>query len=306
MVQTFMNRIVLACVTLAVAAPATATPPRLPVAFESRMVVKPGATIFVQVGGAGDPVVLLHGYVESGDMWGPLALELAKRHTVIVPDLRGLGRSSRPAGGYDKKSQVHDIRAVIEAVGFDRAAVVGHDLGGAVAYAYAARHPEKVSRLIFMEAPLPGAGPWKDVVSMPALWHWHFGGPDAERLVQGRERIYFDHFWRFAADPSRISDETRDHYAAQYAAPGAIRAGFAQFAAFNQDAEDNAILSRTKLLMPVLAIGGETAFGALPATFMRAVATDVREVVVERTDHWPLDKNPAAVVPLVRDFIDGR
>ena len=305
MLQTFI-RIVLACVALGVAVPAMATPPRLPVAFESRMVETAGATIFVQVGGAGDPVVLLHGYVESGDMWGPLALELAKRHTVIVPDLRGLGRSSRPAGGYDKKTQAHDIRTVIEAVGFDRAAVVGHDLGGIVAYAYAALYPEKVSRLVFMEAPVPGVGPWKDVVSMPALWHWHFGGPDAERLVQGRERIYFDHFWRFAADPSKINDQTRDHYAAQYAAAGAMRAGFAQFAAFNQDAEDNAVLSRTKLLMPVLAIGGETAFGALPGTFMRAVATDVREVVVERTGHWLLEENSTAIVPLVRDFIDGQ
>jgi pimeloyl-ACP methyl ester carboxylesterase len=239
-------------------------------------------------------------------MWGPLASELVKRHTVIAPDLRGLGRSSRPVNGYDKKTQARDIRAVIEALGFDRAAIVGHDLGGAVAYAYAAQYPEKLTRLVFLEAPIPGVGPWKDVTSMPALWHWHFGGPDAERLVQGRERIYFDHFWRFAADPSGISDEVRDHYAAQYAAVGAMRAGFAQFAAFDQDAEDNVILSRTKLAMPVLAVGGETAFGVLPAAFMRAVATDVREVVIPRTGHWLLEENSAAIVPLVRDFIDGR
>jgi pimeloyl-ACP methyl ester carboxylesterase len=301
-----MFRILLAGLALTIATPVIAAEPKLPVAFKSQTVATPGATIFVQVGGTGDPVVLLHGYVESGDMWGPLASELVKRHTVIVPDLRGLGRSSRPSGGYDKKTQAQDIRAVVEALGFDRAAVVGHDLGGTVAYAYAAQYPEKVSRLVFMEAPVAGVGPWKDVTAMPALWHWHFGGFEAERLVQGRERIYFDHFWRFAADPSKISDETRDHYAAQYAAPGAMRAGFSQFAAFNQDAEDNVILSRTKLSMPVLAIGGETAFGPLPGIFMRAVATDVREVVVARTGHWLLEENPAAIVSLVRDFIDGQ
>jgi pimeloyl-ACP methyl ester carboxylesterase len=291
---------------LAIVTPAIAAPPELPVGFTSRMVATPGASLFVQVGGSGEPVLLLHGYVESGDMWGPLATELVKRYTVIVPDLRGLGRSSRPARGYDKKTQAQDIRAVVEALGFDRATVVGHDLGGAVAYAYAAQYPDKVTRLIFMEAPVPGVGPWKDVVAMPVLWHWHFGGPDAERLVQGRERIYFDHFWKFAADPSKIDEKTRDHYAAQYAAPGVMRAGFAQFAAFTRDAEDNAILSRKKLSMPVLAIGGERAFGAFPGAFMRAVATDVQEVVIPNTGHWLLEENPDAIVPLVRDFIDGQ
>jgi len=301
-----MFKIALATLALAIATPAAAEQPRLPAGFESRMIATPGAALFVQVGGTGDPVVLLHGYVESGDMWGPLASALAKHHTVIVPDLRGLGRSSRPADGYDHKTQAQDIRAVVETLGFDRAAVVGHDLGGVVAYAYAAQYPAKVTRLVFMEAPVPGVGPWKEVAAMPALWHWYFGGPDAERLVQGRERIYFDHFWKFAADPSKIDEETRDHYAAQYAAPGAMRAGFAQFAAFTQDAKDNAVLSQTKLSMPVLAIGGEKAFGAYPGAFMRAVATDVREVVIPKTGHWLLDENPDVTVPLVRDFIDGR
>jgi pimeloyl-ACP methyl ester carboxylesterase len=297
----------LAALALMLLAPpaALAHPPGLPASFEARTIATPGAELFVQVGGSGSPVVLLHGYAESGDMWGPLAADLAKHHTVIVPDLRGLGRSSRPAEGYDKKTEARDIRAVVEALGFDQAAVVGHDLGGIVAYAYAAQYPAKVTRLVFMEAPIPGVGPWGDVVTMPALWHWNFGGPDMERLVQGRERIYFDHFWRFAADPSKIEDETRDHYAAQYAAPGAMRAGFAQFAAFAQDAKDNAVLGHSKLTMPVLAVGGEKAFGAYVGAFMRNVALDVREVVMPDTGHWLMEENPAATVALVRDFIDG-
>ncbi|WP_342237870.1 alpha/beta fold hydrolase [Inquilinus sp. OTU3971] len=282
-----------------------AAPPSLPSTFQSRLVDVGGASIFVQVGGSGSPVVLLHGYVESGDMWGPLAKELASSHTVIVPDLRGLGRSSRPGGGYDKKTEAQDIHSVVTDLGFDEVAIVGHDLGGIVAYAYAAQYPGKVTRLVFMEAPIPGVGPWTEVATMPALWHWYFGGPDAERLVAGRERIYFDHFWRFAADPSRIDDETRDHFASQYATPGAMRAGFAQFAAFAQDARDNQILGREQLTVPVLAIGGEAAFGSYPAAFMRAVASDVRGVVLPDTGHWLMEERPDVVVPLIRDFIDA-
>lgn len=286
--------------------PAFGEAPALPEIFRSQSVHTGDAEIFVQYAGSGSPVVLLHGYVESGDMWGPLARELVRNHTVIVPDLRGLGRSSKPPDGYDKKTEARDIRAVVTALGFDEVTVVGHDLGGIVAYAYAAQYPDKVKQLVFMEAPVPGVGPWDEVAAMPALWHWYFGGPDAERLVEGRERIYFDHFWRFAAHPAKISEETRDHFARQYALPGAMRAGFAQFAAFKQDAKDNLVLSRVKLSMPVLAIGGEAAFGAYPAAFMRAVANDVREIVLPDTGHWLMEERPEAVVPLIRDFIDGR
>ena len=303
-----MTQFALAAValTLAAAAPAAAEPPGLPAGFERRVIAVPGAEIFVQSGGAGDPVVLLHGHPESGDMWGPLAAALARDHTVIVPDLRGLGRSSRPPDGYDARTQAGDIRAVVQALGFDRAVLVGHDLGGIVAYAYAVRYPDAVSRLVFMEAPIPGVGPWDEVLAIPALWHWNFGGPDAERLVAGRERIYFDHFWNaFAADPAKIGDDTRDHYAAQYAAPGGMRAAFAQFAAFGQDARDNAMPGQGTLAMPVLAVGGEKAFGAYPAAFMRSVASDVKAVVLPGTGHWLMEEAPDATVALVRGFIDG-
>ncbi|HEY9345581.1 MAG TPA: alpha/beta hydrolase, partial [Inquilinus sp.] len=186
------------------------------------------------------------------------------------------------------------------------ATLVGHDLGGIVAYAYAARYPGKVTRLAFLEAPIPGVGPWEEVKAVPALWHWNFGGPDAERLVAGRERIYLDHFWNaFAVDPSKIGDEVRDHYAAQYAAPGGMRAAFAQFAAFAEDARQNEGADGRKLTIPVLAVGAEHAFGPYPAMFMRSVATDVRAVVIPGTGHWLMEENPDATVALLRDFIDG-
>src|SRR5438128_1766546 len=201
--------------------------PSLPAAFESRTVTSPeGADIFVRFGGSGPVVVLLHGYAETSDSWGPLAAELSRRYSVVVPDLRGMGRSSRPAAGYDKKTQAADIRAVVIALGYDRTSVVSHDIGIMVAYAYAARYPDKVERLVVMDAPIPGVAPWDDIVRNPALWHFSFHGPDAERLVAGRERIYLDRIWNaFSADPKKPDEATRAFYAAQYAQPGRCAPG---------------------------------------------------------------------------------
>src|SRR6266446_8248497 len=164
-----------------------AAQPALPSTFKSQIVHSPaGADIFVRSAGTGPVVVLIHGYAETSDSWAPLATELVKTYTVVVPDLRGIGSSSRPAGGYDKKTQAADIRAVVMALGHDRASVISHDIGIMVAYAYAARYPDKVERLVVMDAPIPGIAPWDDIVRNPALWHFSFNGPDAERLVQGR------------------------------------------------------------------------------------------------------------------------
>lgn len=199
-----------------------AAQPSLPSTFRSQTVASPeGADIFVRSGGSGPVVVLLHGYAETSDSWAPLAAELVKTYTVVVPDLRGIGHSSRPAGGYDKKTQAADIRAVVMALGHDRASVISHDIGIMVAYAYAARYPDKVERLVVMDAPIPGIAPWDDIVRNPALWHFSFNGPDAERLVQGRERIYLDRIWNaFSGDPRKPDEATRAYYAAQYAQPG--------------------------------------------------------------------------------------
>lgn len=302
-------RCALAAFTLGCALIAQAGIVPFPENFKTRMVSTPdGAEIFVRSGGTGPAaVVLLHGYGDTGDMWGPLAVELAKDHRVIVPDLRGMGKSSHPAAGYDKKTQAGDIRAVVVALGADHTAVVAHDIGNMVAYAYAASYPGKVDRLVLMDAPVPGVGPWDEILKTPLLWHFNFGGPDAERLVQGRERIYLDRFWNeFAAHPDRIDEATRNHYAALYAQPGAMRSGFAQFQAFTKDAEDNRVFLKEKLTMPVLAVGGEKSFGPVMAVVMRAAATDVREAIVADSGHWVIDENEVATVALVSGFLRER
>jgi pimeloyl-ACP methyl ester carboxylesterase len=276
-----------------------------PAGFATREVSVNGARIHVRSGGTGPAVVLVHGYGETGDMWGPLAVDLARDHRVIVPDLRGLGLSSKPAGGFDKKTQAGDIAAVMDALGVRRADVVAHDIGNMVAYAFAALHPMRVRSLVVIDAPLPGVGPWEEFIRNPSLWHFRFGGPDMERLVAGRERIYLDRLWNdFSATPAGFGNAAREHYARLYAMPGAMRAGFAQFAAFDQDVLDNqAFLARGKLSMPVLALGGERSLGPMMATVMRFVASDVRQAIVPGSGHWIMEENPVATVMLVRAFI---
>ena len=250
-------------------------------------------------------MVLLHGYGETGDMWAPLAAKLARDHTVIVPDLRGMGLSERPAGGYDKKTQGQDIAGMLDALKVDKVDLVTHDIGNMVGYAFAAQHPDRVSKFVLIDAPLPGVGPWDDIIRNHALWHFSFYGPDAERLVKGRERIYLDRFWNeFSADPKNFDEESREHYAALYARPGAMHAGFEQFKAFDQDAADNkAFVAAGKLTMPILAVGGEKSFGPTMAVVMRAAATNVTEGIVPHSGHWVMEENPAATIKLVADFL---
>jgi pimeloyl-ACP methyl ester carboxylesterase len=276
-----------------------------PANFGTENVITNGTQIYVRVGGAGPAVVLLHGYGETGEMWAPLAAQLARDHLVIAPDLRGLGLSSRPAGGYDKKNQAEDVAGVLGSLKIDKVDLVTHDIGNMVGYAFAAQHPERVKKFVIIDAPLPGIGPWDDIIRSHALWHFSFYGPDAERLVKGRERIYLDRFWNeFSADPKKFDEASRKHYAKLYAAAGAMHAGFEQFKAFDQDAADNKVfVAKGMLTMPVLAIGGEKSFGPMMGTVMRAAATNVQTAVVPNSGHWVMEENPAATIKLIEDFL---
>ncbi len=288
--------------------PASADVLPFPSTFKSETVATNGTDLFVRVGGKGPAVVLLHGYGETGDMWAPLAAALAADHEVIVPDLRGMGLSAHPAGGYDKATQARDIAGILAKLHVDHYALVTHDIGNMVGFALATQQPDHVTKFALLDAPVPGVGPWEEILKNPLLWHFRFGGPDMERLVAGRERIYLDRFWNeFSANPARFDEASREHYARLYALPGAMHSGFAQFAAFDQDAVDNRawLASGHKLTMPVLAIGGEKSFGPTMATVMRAAATDVTQGVVPDAGHWLMEEQPQATVDMIVPFLKG-
>ncbi|MGC3962183.1 MAG: alpha/beta hydrolase [Rhodocyclaceae bacterium] len=277
-----------------------------PNGFRTQDISSNGTTIHVRVGGSGPAVVLLHGYGDTGDMWAPLAADLMRDHTVIAPDLRGMGLSAVATDGFTKKNEAEDIAGVMDALKVQQAVVVGHDIGNMVAFAFAEAHPDRTTRLIMMDAPVPGVGPWDDILKSPLLWHFRFGGPDMERLVAGRERIYLDRFWNeFSADPVHFPEETRRHYAALYARPGRMHAGFMQFAAFDQDAADNRqSVARGRLQMPVLAIGGDHSLGATMAHIMRFAADDVHQVVIANSGHWLMEEQTAPTIAAIRAFVD--
>jgi pimeloyl-ACP methyl ester carboxylesterase len=288
------------------ATPALARIEPFPTSFHTQTVQTNGTSLYVRIGGRGPAVVLLHGFGDTGDMWAPLAAILVKNHTVIVPDLRGMGLSAHPDIGYTKKNQAVDIAGVMDALKVPTADLVTHDIGNMVGYALAAQYPARFTRWVVIDAPLPGIGDWDNIIRSPLLWHFNFRGPDEERLVQGRERIYLDRFWNeLSADPKAIDEDTRQHYADLYAQPHAIHDAFEQFGAFNQDAVDNkALLAKGgKISMPVFAIGAEKSFGTAQADVLRFVASNVTGGIVPKSGHWIMEENPQAAIKLVTEFL---
>lgn len=238
-----------------------------------------GLNLHYMTTGRGPAVVLLHGYAQTSRMWRPLMARLAATFTVIAPDLPGIGGSAIPPDGLDMTRAATRMHALVRSLGINNAAVVGHDIGLMVAYAYAAQFPSEVERLV---AFLPGVEGWEAIYNHPAIWHFRFNGVTPESPVQGRERAYFEHFWNeFAADRTRsISEADRQAYAAAYARPGRMRAGWAYFVSFQQAASDFARFSQTKLSMPVLSIGGEKANGDALGRQVTLVASNARSVTL--------------------------
>jgi len=265
-----------------------------------------GVRLHYLTAGKGEPVILLHGYAENSHMWRPFMVELAKTRLVIAPDLRGFGQSSKPDGGYDKKTMAQDVHALASSLGFKQASVVGHDIGLMVAYAYAAQYPTEVDRIILMDAFLPGVGDWTTVWLLRDLWHFHFYGETPLKLVAGRERIYFEHFWNdFAADPKHsIPEADRRFYARAYAQPGAMRAGFEVFRAFEQDAKDFAEFAQNKLTIPMLVLTGEKASGNFLIEQARLVDSNVDGVVIKGSGHWLMEEASRQVIPQLVAFIN--
>ncbi len=288
----------------AIARPQTTT--QFAPGFTAHTVQAGGRTIYYRIGGRGPAVLLIHGYGDTGTMWAALAPVLATTHTVIVPDLPGLG-NSRPESAtaqYDKASVARSIHALMQQLHIGREAVVGHDIGLMVAYAYAAQYRGEVTRLALMDAPIPGVGPWQTVLLLPGTWHFHFYGPYAEQLTAGRERIYFDWLWnRFALHPERISNAERTAIATSYAQPGNMRVGFAYFAGFDKDAQEDVAFAKTPLQIPLLAMGGAKSMGALMPGFAKAVAVNVRSSVIPDSGHWLMDENPHATIAALSAFL---
>jgi pimeloyl-ACP methyl ester carboxylesterase len=264
-----------------------------------------GVKLHYLTAGKGPAVILLHGYTQTSRMWRPIMPLLAEKFTVIAPDLPGIGDSEIPKSGLDMKSAAISIHGLVKSLGIEKARVVGHDIGLMVAYAYAAQFPAETEKLVVMDAFLPGVAGWEDVYNNPRIWHFRFNGPTPEVLVRGRERTYFDYFWNdFAADKTHsLPEADRVAYAAAYARPGRMHAGWEYFVSFQQAAKDFAELSKTKLTMPVLAIGGEKANGVVLGEQMKIVATNATMLVLKDCGHWVLEEKPKETTEALIKFL---
>ncbi|HEX4027882.1 MAG TPA: alpha/beta hydrolase [Rhizomicrobium sp.] len=293
-----------ALIALIVTVPAFAVEP-FPASFKTQTIKTNGTELYVRVGGQGPAMVLLHGFGDTGDMWAPIAAKLVASHTVIAPDLRGMGLSAHPDTGYTKANEARDIAGVMDTLKVDKAQLVTHDIGNMVGYALAAQYRARITRWVVIDAPLPGVGNWAAQLSNPKAWHFNFYGPDEERLVAGRERIYLDRFYdELSAHPEKIDEATRVHYANLYARPHAMHDAFEQFKAFPQDGVDNrGFRAKGKLTIPVLALGGEKSYGLKMKTELDDVAGNVQGGVIADSGHWIMEENPQGTTRLVLGFL---
>ncbi len=275
--------------------------------------IEPGLRLHYVTAGSGQrTIVLLHGFPQTWWQWRRVVPAfVAAGYRVVAPDYRGAGHSWRPAGGYDKRTMAEDIyRLTRDHLGIaDPIALVGHDIGLMIAYAYAQAHRNDVSHLVVVDAPLPGTAVFARLRSDPRVWHFAFHGARdvSEMLVAGRERSYLQAFFNARVfDPSAISGRDLDSYAGAYSAPGAMRAGFEVYRAFDQDAQDNrdALRQNGKLTVPVLAVGGAiSTSGPYVEEMMREVAETVRGLRVPRSAHWIAEENPRAFTEGVLGFL---
>jgi len=283
------------------------TAPLFAQTVQSRFATVNGVRLHYLEAGTGSPIILLHGFGETSHMWLPLIPKLAVNHTVIAPDLRGSGESGVPDSGYNKVTMARDIHALVQMRGWTSVRIVGHDIGLMAAYAYAALYPQETERVVLMDAFIPGVGNWQSVWLLRDLWHFHFYGKTPLALVQGRERIYLDHFWNdFAADPTHsIPESDRRLYTATYARPRHVWAGMEWFRAFERDGKELGELAKTPVTMPMLVLSGEKAGGQFLIEQGRLVDTNVEGVVVRGSGHWLMEEAPDQVIPALVKFLNN-
>ncbi|WP_346537152.1 alpha/beta hydrolase [Micromonospora sp. DPT] len=284
---------------------------RVPAGFyEQRAQVGDVAINYVR-GGRGPTLVLLHGYPQCWRMWRGLLPQLATSYHVVAPDLRGFGDSDAPPDGYDKKTMAADVHGLLTGLGLaGDIRLVGHDLGTMVAYAYAAAHPDAVSRLVLTEAPIPDESVYAFPAlsaAGPALWNFGFfnvanGLP--EELVAGREALWVERFTdSIMVNTGSIAADDVDEYARHLSDPAHLRASFACFRALNQDVADNAAYRETPLPMPVLAVGARASLGEGVADQVRRYATTVTGEVIEDSGHWIFEERPVETSALLVTFL---
>ena len=276
--------------------------------FQHRMVRSGDVNIHAVIGGDGPPLVLLHGFPQTWWEWHKIMPSLAVRHTVVAIDLRGAGHSDCPQTGYDKATLAGDVHGVMEALGFDRYAVCGHDIGAMVALALAFMHREAVTHLAILDAPMPGWSEWEALFTDPKVWHFafHMKRDLPERLLAGREYDYVSTFiFDRAFDHGAHAVEDVELYARALAQPGNTRGGLEWYRTFPTDHTNAIAWKRQPLTIPVLALGGDHRYGPRIVAMLKEFATDVSGGSIANCAHWLPEERPGEIADAVLKFLAG-
>ena len=267
-----------------------------------------GTTLHYVRGGTGPAVILLHGFPQDWYEFHQIMPRLAKSFTVIAVDLRGVGGSKSTPGGYDAQNLAEDVHQLAQLLTLERICLVGHDLGGIVAYAFARLHPEDTRGVMILDVPLPGIEPWEDVKADPLLWHINFHQTRdlPEQLIAGRQAVYFRHFWSLGTvNGDAISGADAARYASAYAAPEQLRAGFEMYRALPASEKFNAA-QRSPIDVPLVLAGGDHGFGPLLPDIAEALQThgwtNVTVELIENSGHYVADEQPAALAALIERY----
>lgn len=272
------------------------TPADPPSNFKHETATVNGIKIHYVIGGKGDPLVLVHGFGQNWYMWNRLLPELSKHFTVIAPDLRGVGESDKPEGGYDKKTMASDIHELVNQLGYKKINLAGHDIGLMVAYAYAAQYGDIVNKVALMDALLPGIEPVWSNVKGSAWWFGFFAWSASGEIVKGKEKEFLTNFWPVVGHAKDLfTPEESAEFIRAYATPGGTTSAFKWFGAFEQDGKDNLIFMKKKLKMPLLAMGGEYFAAAFLKDHSKLVAENVTESKIAGSGHWLVQENTAQV-----------
>ena len=284
-------------------------PPGFTDIFTSRYVQANGIRQHAVIGGEGPPLLLVHGWPENWYAWRLVMPALAEHYTVIAVDQRGIGLTEKPVDGYDAATLATDLAALMDELGHQRFAVVGHDTGVVVSYALAADYPDRVDRLAVAEIPGPPLPDHSPPLFVPApvnnrLWHIAFnraGGEIAEKLVAGREKIFYG--YEFAIQGGHLPEELVDYYVDLVSTPGALPGSFAFYREWDATMAQNGERAATPLSMPVLAIGGEASWGGAVGGAMSGIAKDVQTVVIPGGSHWVAEEAPDALLDALSTFL---
>ncbi|MET0658440.1 MAG: alpha/beta hydrolase [Steroidobacteraceae bacterium] len=259
------------------------------------------------MGGSGTPLVLIHGFPQTWYSWRRVMPLLAAHHQVIAVDLRGAGYSDCSVASFSKREMAEDLEALRLHLRVERCNVAGHDIGGGVAFAWAAHHPESVAKLLLVDTVIPGGSVWDGLLADARMWHINFHAAPgvAEMLVHGREREYLQVFFRqHAYNQGAFTAEDIEEFGNAYARPGAIRNAAGWYRALSADAAANRVFMAKKLQLPVVTIGGDHSLGPLMSSMALEFAHDVQSHIMERCGHWLAEEDPAAFVALMRHSLD--